>query len=297
MVLINIKGLCKRYRGMKKWALKDISFAINRGDVYGLIGENGAGKTTLIRLMLGLLRPTSGYIETPAKLRIGYVPDQPAFYSTFTVAEYLKMVGQIAGLKGTNLSHEVLQSLELVGLTGKSTARIATLSRGMLQRLGIAQAVLTNPEMIIMDEPAASLDPLGQKEIRDIMLSLKENGKTIFFSSHYLVEIERVCNRIGVLHNGRLILDKTLSEILKEHRQVIEIEIDAYESLYSRELVELQTAFKTSGNKITFYNLDDHSYFKLMQLLNERHVRILGLKHPGSLLEEVFLRATGNQDS
>ncbi|MHB1420033.1 MAG: ABC transporter ATP-binding protein, partial [Bacillota bacterium] len=180
----------------------EISLNVEVGQVYGLVGENGAGKTTLIKILLGLIRPTTGEVILPKDLRIAYVPDKPAFYNTMTARKYLTLAARMQGIKGPRVKREVEYVLQTVDLLQKRDAAIGTLSKGMTQRLGIAQALLGEPGFIIMDEPASGLDPFGQKEIRDVIQALKGQGKTVLFSSHYLSDIQRVCTHIGVLHQG-----------------------------------------------------------------------------------------------
>ncbi|HHW44519.1 MAG TPA: ABC transporter ATP-binding protein [Desulfotomaculum sp.] len=292
--IIAINNLGKRYARSPGWALKDISLTIHSGEVFGLVGENGAGKTTFIRLLLGLIRPTTGQVKFSHSPGIGYVPDRPVFYTTFTVTEYLNLLGQLTGLKGKRLKDRVDHALHLVNLADRAGSRIGTLSRGMLQRLGIAQAILGDPEIIIMDEPAAGLDPFGQKGIRDIILRLHQQGKTILFSSHYLAEIERVCSRVGVLHKGRLVLNRGIGELMRERRQMVAIEIDAEAIVLEEALSRLELDCELEGHRIIFHHLDDDRYFAVMQLLGERRIRVLSLSHPGLFLEDVFLTATNH---
>jgi len=293
--LAQIEDLRKRYPGASGWALKDVSMSFQRGEVYGLVGENGAGKTTLIRLILGLLRPTSGRIQFQRGVRIGYVPERPAFYTAFSVREYLNVMGQTVGLGGRKLKGQVDEVLGVVDLTGKAGAKIGTLSRGMVQRLGIAQAILGDSDFIVMDEPAAGLDPLGQKGIRDLIVFINRQCKTILFSSHYLAEIERVCHRVGILPKGRLALDRNIEELARQHREKTEIELDVEAAVLEGDLSSLGLRFEIDGRKIRLDDLDDERYFALMRLMNQRGIRLFGLRHAGFLLEEAFLAATGSR--
>ncbi|MCR4398791.1 MAG: ABC transporter ATP-binding protein [Firmicutes bacterium] len=293
--LVEVSGLSKRYPGSSEWALRDVSVAFRRGEVYGLVGQNGAGKTTLLRLILGLLRPTSGKIGFQQGVRIGYVPERPAFYTSFTVREYLNLTGRSMGIGGRNLAGQVDEVLATVDLVGKANARIGTLSRGMLQRLGIAQAVLGDSDFIIMDEPAAGLDPLGQRGIRELIVNINRRRKTILFSSHYLAEIERVCHRVGIIHRGRLVLDRNLDDLVREYRGKFEIETDAEPRTLERELLGFGFQFESDGRRVRFQNMDDDRYFALMRLLHDRGIRLLGLRHSALLLEDTFLSVTGSR--
>ncbi|MHB1127624.1 MAG: ABC transporter ATP-binding protein [Bacillota bacterium] len=287
--IVTLNHVAKRYAGKSPWALKDISLSVDAGQVYGLVGENGAGKTTLIKILLGLIRPNNGEVILPKDLRIAYVPDKPAFYNTMTAGKYLALAARMQGLKGYRVKQEVNNVLETVDLHHKAGEAIATFSKGMMQRLGIAQALLGEPDFIIMDEPASGLDPFGQKEIRDVIQVLKGRGKTVLFSSHYLSDIQRVCTRIGVLHQGQLLLDQPMDEIVLRGRNKVEIEVDANADLAAEILSGNGLSFDRSGPKFTLYNLDDAGYFAVMRQFNESRIRVLELKYPGLLLEDLYI--------
>jgi ABC-2 type transport system ATP-binding protein len=292
--LIEIDNLGKRYANSPQWALQDVSFQVARGQIYGLAGENGAGKTTLIRLLLGLISPTKGRAILPRGIRFSYVPDQPVFYTTFRVYAYLCQMGRITGLRGKSLRNRVTDILDVVDLESKANARIGTLSRGMLQRLSIAQAIIDDPEFIVMDEPAAALDPLGQKSIRDLIVYLNKQGKTILFSSHYLMEIERICHRLGIIHKGKLVLDARLDELISTQKWNIQVETDAPEHKIKNAISELSVNFKFEAGSVIFEDLDHEAYFRFMKLLNKHRIRITGYKS-NIFLEEIFLKATGQR--
>jgi ABC-2 type transport system ATP-binding protein len=293
--MINIIGLSKRYSFSKGWALKDVSLQIPPGRIYGLIGENGAGKTTLLRVLLGLITPTRGRVKLPAGLRFGYVPEQPAVYTTLRVGEQLRLMGGLAGLGGRRMHKRVEHVLGLVGLGDQAGTRTGSLSRGMLQRLSIAQALVDNPDLLVMDEPATGLDPAGQKEIKELIVSLNRQGKTILFSSHYLLDIQAVCHRAGILHKGGLVMETSMETLALNRRKRLQIETDATEYKLGRILGELALDCKIDGGKVTFDELTDASYFSLMGLFNKHNIRALVLRTPDLLLEEVFLAATARR--
>lgn len=291
--IVEINQLVKRYPGNQELALKDISLTIREGDVIGLVGENGAGKTTLIRLLLGLLRPTAGQILLQTGQKLGYVPERPAFYETLTVLEYLNLAARATGLRSKQRLKQTEEALEMVKLKDKAHSRIATLSKGMLHRLGIAQAIIGKPDFLIMDEPASGLDPIGQKEIRDIILALKSQGGTILFSSHYLTEIERVCTRLVVLHRGALVMDRSMTELALDSRQRVEMEIDVAAGVMAKTFSQLGLIFTWEGRRLLFSQLDDANYFMVMKLLAEQRIRVLEMRYPGVLLEDLLLSVTG----
>lgn len=207
--------------------LEDVSFSVPEHAVFGLIGKNGAGKTTTMKMILGFLRPSAGEIRVCGKhvvfggaetnRFIGYLPDVPEFYGYMKPREYLKFCGQIAGMKPNRIRERTEELLNMVGLDGVNR-RVHGFSRGMKQRLGIAQALLNEPRLLICDEPTSALDPVGRKEILDI-LSLAGRETAILFSTHILSDVERICSRIGILDKGRIALQGNLSDIKNTYRQ------------------------------------------------------------------------------
>lgn len=228
MSVIRTEGLCKNF-GNKK-ALKDLNLDVPEGVIFGYLGPNGAGKTTTIRVLLNLARPISGtaYVlgEDIRKSRnylkrIGFLPDVPNFYNFFTAREFLSFIADISEID--NPKKRIEEVLELVGLKNER-GRIGGYSRGMKQRLGLAQALLPDPKLIILDEPTSSLDPQGRKEILDLIKSFK-GDKTVFFSTHILSDVERICDRIAILKEGKLLIEDSLENIKKRysrHRIIIE---------------------------------------------------------------------------
>ena len=196
----------------KVTALTELSLEVKRGEVFGFLGPNGAGKTTTFKLLVGLLHPTRGKIflwgedhyKIELKSKIGFLPESPYFYNYLKAKEYLHLCGQLFGINAKERHNKIDTLLERVGLKDHKNALIKTYSKGMLQRLGLAQALIHDPELLILDEPMSGLDPLGRKEVRDIMLELKAQGKTIIFSTHILSDVETVCDRVGIIIKGRL---------------------------------------------------------------------------------------------
>jgi len=190
----------------------DISFTIQQGEVFGLLGLNGAGKTTTIKLLLGLLFPTRGEVSLfnsrlpnlSVMQRIGYLPELPTFYKYLTVIELLKLYGSLSNLSPAQCRERTEQVLQEVGLADHTQKRLGEFSKGMQQRAGLAQALLHDPELFVLDEPVSGLDPLGLKEMRQLLQKLNDRGKAIFFSSHIISEAEKLCHRVGIIHRGRL---------------------------------------------------------------------------------------------
>ncbi len=222
-MILDIQDLHKSFG--KKDVIKKLNFTVKENTIYGFLGQNGAGKTTCMKMILGLESPTSGtikvcgetvtYGETKTNRYIGYLPDVPEFYNFMKPKEYLALCGEVTGLSKNKIKEKTEELLKLVGLENENK-KIGGFSRGMKQRLGIAQALLNEPKLLICDEPTSALDPIGRKEILDILLSVK--GKTtIVFSTHILSDVERICDEIGILHEGSLKLTGTLDDLKKQH--------------------------------------------------------------------------------
>lgn len=225
MAILRIEHLSKSFCSKK--VIDDLCFSVSKHSIFGFIGQNGAGKTTTMKMILGLIKPSKGtisvcgekvtYGQTKTNRHIGYLSDVPAFYGYMKPIEYLKLCGQITGLSRHQIKSKSEELLTLVGL-GHEEKKISTFSRGMKQRLGIAQALLNEPKLLICDEPTSALDPIGRKEILDILYKVK--GKTtVVFSTHILSDVERICDYIALLDNGKLAMSGTLSKIKSEHQQ------------------------------------------------------------------------------
>ncbi|HEY9870580.1 MAG TPA: ABC transporter ATP-binding protein [Candidatus Obscuribacterales bacterium] len=202
-------------------AVDGLTLTVERNETYGLLGLNGAGKTTTLKLLLGLLRPTSGSAsvlgypagDQRALGRLGFLPENPYFYSYLTGGEFLDFSAEVFGLSAPERKERAQGLLKMVSMTEAANVQLWKYSKGMLQRLGIAQALINDPEVIFLDEPMSGLDPIGRRDVRLIMLKLKEQGKTVFFNSHLLPDVNEVCDRVGVLHRGKLVADERVATI------------------------------------------------------------------------------------
>jgi ABC-2 type transport system ATP-binding protein len=217
MAAIEILALEKRYlvgfwRKREKTALRPLSLMVEDGEVFGYLGPNGAGKTTTLKLLMSLVFPTSGsarilnldYTDPAVKARVGYLPEQPYFYDQLTAPELLEYYAQLSGVAARDRKRRVHQMLERVGLPDVGRMQLRKFSKGMLQRVGIAQAILHDPAVVFLDEPMSGLDPIGRREVRDLISELKDEGKTVFFSTHILSDAEALCDRVAILHKGEL---------------------------------------------------------------------------------------------
>lgn len=224
--VVTLNSIRKSYRtGLRmkrKVAVEDLSLEVAAGDIFGLLGPNGAGKTTTIKVLLGVAFPDGGegsvlgrpLGDRAAHSRLGFLPEQPYFYSFLTAEKGLELYGKFFGLERGALKHRSEELLDLVGLRRDSPLTLDKYSKGMLQRFGIAQALINDPDLVIMDEPSSGLDPVGQKEVRDILLHLKDRGKTIFLSSHQLSEVENICDSVSIVNVGRTVKEGRLADLL-----------------------------------------------------------------------------------
>jgi ABC-2 type transport system ATP-binding protein len=239
-VAIDIRGLSKTFGGTA--AVRDVTFTVRRGEVFGFMGHHGAGKTTTLRMLLGLLRPSAGsasvlgcdIVEDRIAIRriTGYLPGDYALPGDMTARRFLRYVGAMFGLSGDRLERRIGQLLAQFELSAVADDRLRTFSSGMTQKVGLAQALLNAPRVLLLDEPTSGLDPLGRRDTLELMRRLtRDDGATVLFSTHILSDIERVCERAAILHHGRLIACGNLSELKREHR------VEQMDDLYLR-LVE-----------------------------------------------------------
>ncbi len=212
------------------YAVKGVSLSIPEGGVYGLIGPNGSGKSTVMKMLVGLLAPDAGECRVfglPAtasanRREIGFLPENPYFYKFLTGAETVRFYGRLCGLRGAALRERTRELLHLVGLEEAADRRLRGYSKGMLQRIGLAQALVQHPRLLVLDEPTAGVDPIGSRTIRDIILNIKQQGVTVFLCSHLLEQVQEICDRVGVLYQGCLIAEGTMDELTRDdcHREI-----------------------------------------------------------------------------
>ncbi|PYV90940.1 MAG: ABC transporter [Acidobacteria bacterium] len=217
MAAIELQGLEKTYsvgfwRKKPKLALRPLNLKVEDGEIFGFLGPNGAGKTTTLKMLMGLVYPTGGTahilgmeLDDPRmKAQIGFLPEQPYFYDYLTGRELLEYYGRLSGVDSKTVSRKASEMLERVGLKDSANVQLRKFSKGMLQRVGIAQAILHGPRVVFFDEPMSGLDPMGRREVRDLMVELKREGKTVFFSTHILSDAEALCDRVAIVHKGEL---------------------------------------------------------------------------------------------
>jgi ABC-2 type transport system ATP-binding protein len=281
-------------------AVRSVDLEVQQGEIFGFLGPNGAGKTTSMKMAMGLIRPTSGRallfgqsVESPAiRQRIGYLPEQPYFYDYLTGFEILDFYGQLYGMPKKARHQRVDALLTLVGLDHARDRTLRRFSKGMLQRVGIAQAILNDPDLVVLDEPMSGLDPMGRKEVRDIILQLKTQGKTVFFSSHILHDIETICDRVAIIVKGRVERMGSLGELLTANSGSVEIiATDA-----SPELLGRLSADGISGDAAGHghrWVVEESRLDQVLRALMDGGARITHVEPMRESLEDLFVREAG----
>jgi len=285
-------------------AVKDISFTVEDKTIFGFLGPNGAGKTTTIKILVGLLKPTSGSVkmfgmdvnDINSRKDMGYLPESPYFYDYLTGNELLNYYSHLVDMKGLNRNARIEELLKLVGMWDARNLPLRSYSKGMLQRIGIAQALLNNPALLILDEPMSGLDPIGRKEIRDIILSLKEQGKTIFFSTHILADVELICDRVAIINRGKLLSVGNLGELkpLKEEKYEIAIAISRDKL---QEIKDMADEVREAGEHIIIRVNSSEKVEKIWDVTRKCSGRVISVIPVRKSLEEIFIEELGEPKS
>ena len=256
-------------------AVRDLDLTVEAGQVYGLLGPNGSGKSTTLKIILGLVSASRGSTEifgrpsreVASRNAVGFLPENPYFYKYLTGAETLRFHGKLCGLGGSRLKTRVGELLELVGLTSARDRRLGGYSKGMLQRIGLAQALVQDPKLLVLDEPTAGVDPAGSREIRDLLLNLKRRGITVLLSSHLLAQVQEICDRVGILAHGVLVREGPLEKLVAIENQTELILENAPAALVER----------------------------IEMLVRDSGARVVDRRTPQTTLEKLFLEATGEE--
>jgi len=301
MEVIEVKNLTKVYSARTKsnevTALDNLTLSVNEGTIFGLLGPNGAGKTTLIKLLLGIVFPTNGSAKVldedvsnyKIKSKVGYLPENHKYPSYMTARTVMKFFGRLSGTDGTNLDKKIDELLELVKMEKWKNSKVKSFSKGMMQRLGLAQALINEPKLIFLDEPTDGIDPIGRKEIRDILVELKSRDKTIFLNSHILSEVELITDRVGILNNGKLLREGTVSELTtKKEEYIINVEGDSIETIFTRFNVDLIfNKVKENSYNIKVSNAKELNL--LIDHMRNNRILIKEIIQQKSTLEEMFI--------
>jgi ABC-2 type transport system ATP-binding protein len=278
---VEVTGLTKifpiPFRREKLVAVRDLDLRIEAGEVYGLLGPNGSGKSTTLKIILGLVSPTRGRTAifgrdsrlVKSRAAVGFLPENPYFYKYLTGEETLAFFGRLCGMHGRRLKERIDELLDLVGLTSARDRRLGTYSKGMLQRIGLAQALVNKPKLVVLDEPTAGVDPAGSREIRDLIVDLKKQGITVLLSSHLLTQAQEICDRVGILANGVLVREGRLDELIA---------------------IENQT-------ELVLENASDALVAEIEALAANSRAKLIGRRGSTTTLERLFLDATKDGQS
>lgn len=298
--MLKIDNLIKDYTSgffrKKVRVLQDVSFSVNQGEIFGFVGPNGAGKTTTFKLILGFVSPTGGMVElmgkplgdVKVKRKIGYLPENPYFYDYLTGEELLHYMGELHGVDRDRLSGRVDDLLEKVKMTHARRIQLRKYSKGMLQRIGIAQALVNDPEFLILDEPMSGLDPIGQREIRELILEQKELGRTILMSSHILSDVEALCDRVAIIINGKVVKSGELQRLFEDISSAYEMLVRVEGETVLKSLNDLNvTVEKRAG--LVVLKFDEEIKDRVLEVISRSGGDIITLHPLRKSLEGLFV--------
>jgi ABC-2 type transport system ATP-binding protein len=301
---IDVRELKKTYRTpfarKKVEALRGVTFGVERGHIFGFVGPNGAGKTTTIRTLMGLIRPTGGSAtllghelsSRAARFRIGFLPESPYFYDYLDVGELCDLAGRLFGLPAPVRKKRADELIERVGLGRARSQSLKKFSKGMLQRAGLAQALMNDPELVVLDEPMSGLDPIGRKEVRDLILELRERGKTVFFSTHILSDVEAITDRVAIIARGQLQAHGTPAELVSRTLQGVDITVRlaAAGDDPERALTEGATRVRRVGDELSLTLAADADVDAWIARAHAAGARVMAIAPRHETLEDLFLR-------
>jgi ABC-2 type transport system ATP-binding protein len=307
MPAIEILGLEKTYsvgfwRKRPKRALRPLHLAVEEGEIFGFLGPNGAGKTTTLKLLMGLVFPTSGSArilgmdanDPRVKAQIGFLPEQPYFYDYLTARELLEYYGQLSGVAAKDRRQKVEAMLKRVGLTDAGDIQLRKFSKGMLQRVGIAQAILHDPKVVFLDEPMSGLDPMGRREVRDLIEQLKKEGKTVFFSTHILSDAEALCDRVAIIHLGELRSVGVVADLTSSMHGKVEL---IWQSpVVPASIRALGAECHVTGDTVRAVVAEDKQDAAIDALRRER-LRLVSVTPVRATLEDYFLQNLGTENA
>lgn len=295
---IQTENLGKRYRQFD--AVRNLDLTVPQGTVFGFLGPNGAGKTTTIMMLLGNVNPTSGHgtlLGMPlghvaTRRRVGFLPEKFQFHDFLTATEFLNLHGKLAGMSGSERVRRVPEVLERVGLADRAKSKIREFSKGMQQRVGLAQAILHDPELVILDEPTSALDPIGRRQVRDIVLELRKEGKTVLLNSHLLSEIEMTCDRVAIIKRGQVATQGTIEELLA-YTSTVEVEVRGMNDAAFQAVQQIAARLKFEQmplTRFTAYVRNQEDIPALARVLVQNGVDLIALTPKRETLEELFIR-------
>lgn len=301
--IVQITALRKVFRvgfwGRRVVAVEGLSLEVRRGEVFGFLGPNGAGKTTTIKMLMGLIYPTSGTAsifghpvgDHQAKSKLGFLPESPYFYDYLTGCEFLRFYGHLFGLWGAALEKRVDELLETVGMVHARDLQLRKFSKGMLQRVGIAQALINDPELVVLDEPMSGLDPIGRKEVRDLILRLKESGKTVMFSSHILHDAEMLCDRVAMIMKGKLVACGPVSELIAQGTtHEVEMVIDRLLPEALEQIRPWAEKVVLQGERVMVVLTSQQAVDQVLDVIHATKAKLVALTPHKASLEDLFIR-------
>ncbi len=304
--VVEVEHLVKRFRtGMLRkevTAVADASFVVREGETFGLLGPNGAGKTTTMKVLVGLAFKTAGVLrvfgeDVPSRraaARIGFLPETPYFYEYLKPLEFLDFYARLFGLEAAERHKRSKDLVERVGLSDAIDKPLRKFSKGMLQRIGLAQALINDPDLLILDEPMTGLDPIGRKEVRDLLMDLRRRGKTIVFSSHILSDVEMLCDRVTILRRGRVIADGTLEELLQPAARRVDIEARGVPSDLRAKLAPRALETHEHGETWAVTVEGQENARELIAALASAGAEVVSVVPRRETLEDLFVRLWGN---
>lgn len=303
MNAVEISNLTKTYRKGRVHALRGVSFTMSRGEIFGLLGPNGAGKTTLVKIMLGIIYRTAGDanilgrpVPSAASRRgVGFMPEDLVFPAYMNGRYALKTFGRMKGVCGRKLNVQVADLIRMVGMGQYQTMKIKHYSRGMRRRIGIALALLGEPDVVFLDEPTDGLDPIGRKYVRDLLLELKNRGKTVFLNSHLLGEVEMICDRVAILSQGEVLRIGTIDELTSRGEQYRLLVTNADAALDGA-IERIVARYRRDGLEIHFAARDGAELDAVIDELRSRSVGLRELTRRRETLEDVFFKLTSGED-
>jgi len=301
-VVLRVSDLGKTFRtpftGKRVVAVRGVSFEVRRGEIFGFLGPNGAGKTTTIKMLMGLVTPTAGTMEilgVPAPspdvmARVGFLPENPYVFPYLSPREFVTLCGRLSGLRGSALDDRVESVLGRVGLAVAIDRAVAKLSKGMLQRVGLAGALVHDPELLVLDEPMSGLDPVGRKEVRDLIVEEKNRGRTVFFSSHILSDVELLCDRVSILRRGEVVVAGELHELLSAGGRRSEITIGGASAELREALGPLAAHARTVGDRLVMEVEGDAALRSVVERALQGGARLESVTPKRETLEDLFVR-------
>ena len=307
-IVLKTEALRKTFRvgfwGKSVTAVDRLDLEVRKGEIFGFLGPNGAGKTTTLKILMGLIYPTSGKAwildrkvgDVAVKHQMGFLPEAPYFYDYLTAEEFLRFYGQLFGLGRQHLSERIAMLLSVVGLSDARSLQLRKFSKGMLQRIGIAQALINDPHLVILDEPMSGLDPVGRKEIRDLILRLRDQGKTVFFSSHILHDAEVLCDRVAILLKGRLVaLGKVTELIGAATTHSIEVVVEGLDSDGMERVRKIAESVIPQEARLLAVLQGQKQVNEVLDLIRARKASLISVTPQKSSLEDLFMREVQQQ--